>query len=263
MGGKAYTQDQKLELGRYEYTKKLLEALNEFREALHKNDRLKRLEFQGQITSILAENDAAKFLDLEYGPMQEGLKLYFENMVEDRDAYLSFVKVLQKISVEYIIADFKDLSLEHRKSLLLFQYIVDKNFGAIKECALNPMREWHKELLEIMTGGKILYDGYRELPAEVKEILFPEKRLVANHFFDFSSHLFAEVADSYNKQNKANQVLRSVGTGGLDDVGSVSSSTAAESYSSPRSTLVTTAKQVAGYLFHKATASKGSSIQGL
>ncbi len=194
MGGKAYTLDRDLEAKRYEYSKRLLEALHKFRDALHKNDLLKRLEFQGQITSILAETDAAKFLDLESGPMQESLKLYFENIIEDKQPYLAFVKLLQKIYVEYKLSDLKDGEPEHRKSLLLFQYIVDKNFGIIKQHALSPVREWHKELLGIMTAGQILYDGYRELPAEVKEILFPEKRLVANHFFDFSSHLFADVA---------------------------------------------------------------------
>ena len=105
-----------------------------------------------------------------------------------------------------------------------------------------------------MTAGKMLYDGYRELPAEVKEILFPEKRLVANHFFDFSPYLFAEVADSYNKQKRAGQVLRAIDR--EVDVGSAATSTAAEPYSSSsRSSLVVTAKQVAGYLFHKATSS--------
>jgi hypothetical protein len=262
MGGKAYTQDQELEADRYEYTKKLLEALNKFRDALAKNDLLKKVEFQSKVTSMLAEPNAAKNLDLESQFIQEGLKQYFENIIEDKDAYLAFVKVLQKISIEYKIADLKDLPLEYRKSLLLFQYIVDKNFGVIKKHALSPVREWHKELLGIMTAGKILYDGYRELPAEVKEILFPEKRLVANHFFDFSPYLFAEVADSYNKQKRAGQVLRAIDKDA--DVGSVAMSTAAEPYSSsPRSSLVVTAKQVAGYLFHKATSSKGASAHDI
>jgi hypothetical protein len=168
MGGKASTKDQKLEADRYEYTKKLLEALSKFRDAIVKNDLLKKVEFQRKISSMLAEPSAAKNLDLESPFIQEGLKQYFENIVEDKDAYLAFVKVLQKISIEYKIADLKDLPPEHRKSLLLFQYIADKNFGIIKEHALSPVREWHKELLGIMTAGKILYDGYRELPTEVK-----------------------------------------------------------------------------------------------
>ena len=69
---------------------------------------------------MLAEPNAAKNLDLESQFIQEGLKQYFENIIEDKDAYLAFVKVLQKISIEYKIADLKDLPLEYRKSLLLF-----------------------------------------------------------------------------------------------------------------------------------------------
>ncbi len=261
MGGKAYTQDKKLELDRYEYTKKLVEVLNKFRDALAKNDLLKKVEFQRKVTSMLAEPSAAKNLDLESASVQEGLKQYFENIVEDKDAYLTFVKVLQKISIEYKIADLKDLPLEHRKSLLLFQYIADKNFGVIKQHALFPVREWHKELLGIMTGGKIMYDGYRELPAEVKEILFPEKRLVANHFFDFSPHLFAEVSDSYNQQNRAtSHLLKATDIGELANIENVATSTTAIPSSS--SSLVTTARQVAGYLLHKAT-NKGHSVREL
>jgi hypothetical protein len=82
---------------------------------------------------------------------------------------------------------------------------------------------------------------------------------VANHFFDLSPHLFAEVADSYNKQNRSSQVLRVINK----DVGSATTSTAAEPYSSPRPSLVSAARQVIDNLFNRASSSQGASVHNL